>query len=97
MRSSSPRCCEVTDGRSEGRSTPPTEAAPFIRTLTRATDAPPPHGRIPVMLSTIYEELGDHDGFVAGAAGFVRACQAAAEACGARSARVHTEPFFAEP
>ena len=68
----------------------------FIRTLTR--DAGPlPRGRVPALLPQLYAELADHDVFIAGAPGFVRACAAAADALGARRERVHTEVFFVEP
>lgn len=67
----------------------------FIRTLTRAA-GPPPLGRIPALLPALYDDLGEHDVFIAGAPGFVLACAAAAEALGASRARVHTE-VFAEP
>jgi len=68
----------------------------FIRTLTRASGAPP-HGRIPALLPTLCEELSDQDIFIAGAPGFVLACTLAAEALGARRERLHTEVFFVEP
>jgi CDP-4-dehydro-6-deoxyglucose reductase, E3 len=68
----------------------------FIRTLTRGA-GPPPRGRIPALLLSRRQELGDQDVFIAGAPGFVLACTAAAEALGARRERVHTEVFFAEP
>ena len=68
----------------------------FTRTLTRGA-GPPPHGRIPAVLSSLYRDLGGHDVFVAGAPGFVLACAAAADALGAARARVHTEVFFVEP
>jgi CDP-4-dehydro-6-deoxyglucose reductase len=67
----------------------------FIRTLTRA--ARPPGGRIPALLPTLYDELGDHEVFIAGAPAFVLACADAVEALGASRARIHTEVFFAEP
>jgi len=67
----------------------------FIRTLTRA--GPSPRRRIPALLPTLYDELGDHDVFIAGAPAFVLACAAAVEALGASRARIHTEVFFAEP
>jgi CDP-4-dehydro-6-deoxyglucose reductase len=66
----------------------------FLRTLTRAA-GDPPHGRIPPLLPTMYDALADHDVFIAGAAGFVADCAAAAEALGACPARIHTEAFFA--
>ncbi|MGI8506823.1 MAG: FAD-binding oxidoreductase [Solirubrobacteraceae bacterium] len=68
----------------------------FIRTLTRAV-GPPPRGRIPALLPTLYRDLGDHELFIAGAPGFVLACATAADGLGAQLARVHTEVFFAEP
>jgi CDP-4-dehydro-6-deoxyglucose reductase, E3 len=68
----------------------------FIRTLTRGA-GPPPHGRIPALLPTLYRDLSGHDVFVAGAPGFVLACAVAADTLGAPRARVHTEVFFAEP
>lgn len=68
----------------------------FVRTLTRGT-GPPPHGRIPSLLGTLYEHLSGHDLFIAGAPGFVMACAAAADALGARRESVHTEVFFVEP
>jgi len=68
----------------------------FIRTLTRGAGSLP-HGRIPALLPTLYQDLKGHDVFIAGAPGFVRACAAAADALGAPRARVHTEVFFAEP
>jgi CDP-4-dehydro-6-deoxyglucose reductase len=59
----------------------------FIRTLTRA-EGPGPHGRIPAVLPSTFEALDDHDVFIAGAPGFVRACAASVELLGpaARSA-----------
>lgn len=68
----------------------------FIRTLTRAA-GPLPHGRIPELLPTLYQDLDGHDVFIAGAARFVMACATAADALGAQRARVHTEVFSAEP
>jgi CDP-4-dehydro-6-deoxyglucose reductase, E3 len=68
----------------------------FQRTLTRA-DGPGPHGRIPDVLPSLCGGLGDHDTFVAGAPGFVRACAIAVEALGGRPGRIHTEEFFVEP
>ena len=68
----------------------------FIRTLTRGA-GPPPRGRIPVLLPTLFADLSDHDVFIAGAPGFVRACAVAADALGARREHVHTEVFFIEP
>lgn len=68
----------------------------FVRTLTRSA-GPRPHGRIPELLPTLYQDLDGHDVFIAGAPAFVRACAAAADALGASRARVHTEVFFAEP
>jgi len=68
----------------------------FIRTLTRGA-GPPPRGRIPALLPTLYTDLSDHDLFIAGAPGFVLACAAAGDALGARRERVHTEVFFVEP
>jgi CDP-4-dehydro-6-deoxyglucose reductase len=67
----------------------------FIRTLTRAA-GPPPGGRIPSLLPEIYDRLGEHDVFIAGAPGFVLACAGAAEALGAMPERIKTEEFFAE-
>ena len=67
----------------------------FLRTLTRA-GGQPPHGRIPGLLPSLYDGLDDHDVFIAGAAGFVADCTVAAEALGARPARVHTEAFSAD-
>jgi CDP-4-dehydro-6-deoxyglucose reductase, E3 len=69
----------------------------FVRTLTRAGGGAPPHGRIPLVLATVCDGLGDHDVFIAGAPGFVAACAAAAEQLGADRARIHTEVFFVEP
>jgi len=69
----------------------------FIRTLTRASGAPPPHGQIPALPPTLCDELSDHDTFIAGAPGFVLACTLAAEVLGARRERLHTEVFFVEP
>jgi CDP-4-dehydro-6-deoxyglucose reductase, E3 len=68
----------------------------FLRTLTRGA-GPPPRGRIPALLPTLYADLSDHDLFIAGAPGFVLACAAAADGLGARRERVHTEVFFVEP
>jgi CDP-4-dehydro-6-deoxyglucose reductase len=67
----------------------------FIRTLTRAA-GPPPNGRIPALLRRCAEDLGDHDVYIAGAAGFVAACAKAAQQLGATSGRIHTEAFFVE-
>jgi CDP-4-dehydro-6-deoxyglucose reductase len=66
----------------------------FIRTLTRAA-GPAPRGRIPAVLPSLYDRLGGHDVFIAGAHGFVAGCAAAVEALGADRGRVHTEPFSA--
>ncbi|MDQ2894108.1 MAG: FAD-binding oxidoreductase [Actinomycetota bacterium] len=68
----------------------------FIRTLTRGA-GPPPHGRIPELLPTLYQNLDGHDVFIAGGSGFVLACATAADVLGAPLARVHTEVFFTEP
>lgn len=68
----------------------------FMRTLTRAP-GPPPHGRVPALLPTLYAELTDHAVFIAGAPGFVTACATAAELLGAQREHVHTEVFFVEP
>lgn len=68
----------------------------FVRTLTRAAGTPP-RGRIPALLPTLYEDLSEHDLFIAGAPGFVMACAAAAAALGAHRERVYTEVFFGEP
>jgi CDP-4-dehydro-6-deoxyglucose reductase, E3 len=68
----------------------------FLRTLTRGA-GPPPVGRIPALLPSLYTDLSEHDLFIAGAPGFVLACAAAADALGARRERVHTEVFFVEP
>lgn len=68
----------------------------FLRTLTRA-GGPPPIGRIPGLLPGLFPDLGRHDVFVAGAAGFVDGCAEAARACGVRPGRLHTEAFFEEP
>lgn len=68
----------------------------FIRTLTRG-GGPPPRGRVPALLGTLFADLSGHDVFIAGAPGFVMACAAAADALGARRERVHTEVFFVEP
>jgi len=68
----------------------------FIRTLTRGSGLPP-RGRIPALLPELCADLSAHDVFIAGAAGFVRASAAAADALGARRERVHTAVFFAEP
>jgi len=68
----------------------------YVRTLTRDPGADP-RGRIPDVLPELCGGLAEHEVFVAGAPGFVRACAFAAEALGASPARVHTEPFFVEP
>lgn len=68
----------------------------FIRTLTRGA-GPPPRGRIPSLLPTLYADLSDHDLFIAGAPGSVTACAAASDGLGARRERIHTEMFFVEP
>lgn len=68
----------------------------FIRTLTRGA-GPPPRGRIPALLPSLYTDLSDHDLFIAGPSGLVLACAAAGDALGARREWVHTEVFFAEP
>jgi CDP-4-dehydro-6-deoxyglucose reductase len=67
----------------------------YIRTLTRGPGAEP-RGRIPDVLPSLCPHLADHEVFIAGAPGFVRACALAAEALGAVPARMHTEPFFVE-
>ncbi|MGE5137424.1 MAG: FAD-binding oxidoreductase [Gemmatimonadota bacterium] len=68
----------------------------YLRTLTRA-DGPPPAGRIPVILDVWLPDLSGWQVYIAGAPGFVTATAAAAQACGARPGRVHTEEFFTEP
>jgi CDP-4-dehydro-6-deoxyglucose reductase len=68
----------------------------FLRTLTGGTAATPPRGRIPALLPTLYDELTGNDVFIAGAAGFVADCAAAAEALGVLPTRIHTEAFSAE-
>ena len=68
----------------------------YERTLTRGP-GPPPRGRIPTLLGSLFPELGDHDVFIAGTPGFVRDCAAAADALGARRASVYTEVFYADP
>ena len=67
----------------------------FIRTLTRAA-GPPPRGRIPALLPSRFQDLGDHDVFIAGAPGFVGNCTTAVATLRARRARIHTEAFFVE-
>ena len=67
----------------------------YVRTLTRGP-SPGPRGRVPEILPDLCADLGGHEVFVAGAPGFVRACAFAAEALGASTERVHTEPFFGE-
>jgi CDP-4-dehydro-6-deoxyglucose reductase len=68
----------------------------YLRTLTRAEEAPP-LGRIPALLPELFPDLAGHDVFVAGAPGFVDACTEAVRACGAGAGRLHTEAFFEEP
>jgi CDP-4-dehydro-6-deoxyglucose reductase, E3 len=68
----------------------------FIRTLTRSA-GPPPRGRIPALLPSLFQDLGDHDVFIAGAPGFVRNCATAVTTLRARHDRIHTEVFFVEP
>lgn len=68
----------------------------FIRTLTRGA-GPPPHGRVPAFLPTLYADLSNYDVFIAGAPGFVLSCAAAADGLAARRERVRTEVFFVEP
>jgi CDP-4-dehydro-6-deoxyglucose reductase, E3 len=67
----------------------------YVRTLTRGPGAGP-RGRVPEVLPDLCADLGDHEVFIAGAPGFVRACAFAAEALGAAPERLHTEPFFVE-
>ncbi|HEU5389807.1 MAG TPA: FAD-binding oxidoreductase [Streptosporangiaceae bacterium] len=68
----------------------------YLRTLTRA-GGPPPAGRIPAILGDWFGDLSGWRVYIAGAPGFVTACEAAARARGARPGRVHTEEFFTEP
>lgn len=68
----------------------------YIATFTRGPGTDP-HGRIPDVLPDLCADLTEHEVFVAGAPGFVRACAFAAEALGAAPARLHTEAFFVEP
>jgi CDP-4-dehydro-6-deoxyglucose reductase, E3 len=68
----------------------------FVRTLTRGA-GPPPRGRIPALLGTLFADLSEHDLFIAGAPGFVMACTAAAHALGASRERIRSEVFFVEP
>ncbi|MGH7610153.1 MAG: FAD-binding oxidoreductase [Candidatus Dormibacteria bacterium] len=68
----------------------------FLRTLTRA-DGPPPLGRIPSLLPSLFPRLDGYSVFSAGGPGFVDACAGAAIRLGAAPGRVHTEAFFSEP
>lgn len=68
----------------------------FVRTLTREP-GPPPRGRVPALLGDLVGDLRGWDVFIAGAAGFVAGCGAAAAALGAPRARIHTEVFYGEP
>jgi CDP-4-dehydro-6-deoxyglucose reductase, E3 len=68
----------------------------YLRTLTRA-DGAPPAGRIPAILGDWFGNLSGWRVYIAGAPGFVTACEAAARARGAGPGRVHTEEFFTEP
>lgn len=68
----------------------------FIATLTRTAGAGS-RRRVPDLLPGICPRLAGHQVFIAGAAGFVLACAAAAETLGAAREHVHTEPFFVEP
>jgi CDP-4-dehydro-6-deoxyglucose reductase, E3 len=68
----------------------------YLRTLTRA-DGPPPTGRIPAILGDWFGDLSGWRVYIAGAPGFVTACEAAARARGAGPGRVHIEEFFTEP
>jgi NAD(P)H-flavin reductase len=81
---------EVLDRRQflDAQATHPSFA--FAEVLTRAAGRR--RGRIPAVLGELCPTLVGRDVFVAGAAGFVRDCAAAARALGA--AGVHTEPYF---
>lgn len=68
----------------------------FVRTLTR-DDGEPPRGRIPALLPRLYDDLSDHDVYIAGGPGLVEACASTAQALGTPRTRIHTEPFFVEP
>lgn len=52
--------------------------------------------RVPDRLPEICPDLADYEVFIAGPPGFIRASASAAEALGAASERIHSEPFFAE-
>lgn len=71
----------------------------YVRTLTRVAegDAEAPLGRVPAVLPSLVDDLGDHAVYVSGAPGFVDACTRAAQDLGARPGRLHTEEFYAEP
>ena len=66
----------------------------YLRTLTRAIEAPPA-GRIPDVLRCWVPRLDDHRVYIAGGSGFVAGCAEAAVRHGARPDRVMTEAFSA--
>lgn len=68
----------------------------FLLTLTQDATAPR-HQRIPRLLPEVFENLSGFEVFVAGPAGFVVGCAAAARALGADPSAVQTEEFFADP
>lgn len=68
----------------------------FQRTFTRSP-GPPPVGRIPRLLFDYYPNLATFAVYVSGAPAFVSDCSAAAAACCADPAHLHTEEFFGEP
>lgn len=68
----------------------------YLRTLTRAADAPP-HPHIPELLADAVGRLDRWQVFVAGPPGFVTGCASAARGLGASATAVHTEEFFTDP
>lgn len=67
----------------------------YLRTLTREPGTP--HRHIPALLPTVLPDLSDWHVYIAGAPGFVRACEKTVRELKARPGRVHTEEFFTEP
>lgn len=53
--------------------------------------------RVPDRLPEICPDLVDHEVYIAGPPGFIRASAGAVQALGAASECIHSEPFFVEP
>lgn len=62
-------------------------------TLTREEKAGYLHGRVEVVLPTLFADLSKHSVFAAGSPGFVDACVATVKRLGASDHLIHSEGF----